>query len=214
MKKTIIFLILLCFQLTSAQEKALTAFVTKGGYLGYCEIQINNIHFKISPSGDYIGYYSDNTEGSFSYYDDFHNDATYGKLKSEGALKLLYWDEYNFDGVKYGKLKSVGDITLDYWKDETFDKIKFKKLKNIGSIKIEYYDDEFSDKHNYGKIRKIGNVMISYRDNYVFDSSKYEQLRQFGNTTFDYWDDTFDKSISGKLKSVNGKMSNVKIILN
>ncbi len=215
MKKIYLLLIFsLCFQSLLSQEKVLTAVIGKSSsrLLRY-EIQLDDIHFQISESGDYIGFYLENSEGGFSYYDDFNNDATYGKLKIQGNKKIVYWDNYNFDGVKYGKPKSIADIDLDYWRDETFDKIKFKKLKNIGSIKIEYFDDEFADKHNYGKIRKIGNIAIGYRDNYVFDSSKYEQIKQIGNTTFEYWDDTLDKSVSGKLKSINGKNANVKITL-
>ncbi len=215
MKKILLLVTLIIgFQPLFSQEKILTAVIGKSSsrLLRY-EIQLNDIHFQISESGDYLGFYLENSEGSFSYYDDFNNDATYGKLKTQGNKKIVYWDNYNFDGVKYGKPKSIADINLDYWRDETFDKIKFKKIKNIGSIIIEYFDDEFSDKHNYGKIRKIGNITIGYRDNYVFDSSKYEQIRQIGNTTFEYWDDTFDKSVSGKLKSINGKNANVKITL-
>lgn len=215
MKKILLLVtLILGFQPLFSQDKSLTAVISKSNsrLLRY-EVQINDIHFQISESGDYMGFYLENSEGSFSYYDDFNNEATYGKLKTQGSKKVLYWDNYNFDGVKYGKPKSIADISLDYWREESFDKIKFKKLKNIGSIKIEYYDDEFSDKHNYGKIRKIGNIAVGYRDNYVFDASKYEQIQQIGNTTFEYWDDTFDKSVSGKLKSINGKNTNVKITL-
>ncbi|WP_232703782.1 hypothetical protein [Epilithonimonas sp. JDS] len=215
MKKIFLLLILLCsFQTLFSQNKTLTAVIGKSNSrLLYYEIQINDVHFQISEAGDYMGFYLENSEGNFTYYDDFNNDGTFGKLKTQGAKKIIYWDDYNFDGVKYGKPKSIADIDLDYWRDETFDRIKFKKLKNIGTIKIDYFDDEFSDKHNYGKIRKIGKIVVSYRDNFVFDANKYEQIKQIGNTTFEYWDDTFDKSTSGKLKSINGKNPNVKITL-
>lgn len=207
--KKIFFLLFFCLVYSmNAQTFQLATVISEKGELKHYELTTGNVHFRIDEEGNLLAFYPENAEGVYEYYDDYAPTRISGNIKKMAGLNVVYFDDVNED--KSGKLSRIGNVNLDYYTNQY--SFKDGKLRRIGEVQIFYYDSEFTDGKTYGKIKSFNGIKTLYGGG-DFSNASENQITSIGNTKIMYWDEVYGTFQNGKIKSISGKTSDLKILV-
>ena len=206
MKRFFFFLLVCSFCVLKAQNVQLKVVISETGVLKNYEINVGKVNFIIDEYGNLLSFYPDQFEGDYQYYDDFSSARISGRIKQIGSLNIRYFDSFNDD--KSGKPSMIGTVNVDYYSGQ----LSFKdgKLRTIDDVRIQYYDSEFADGRKFGRIKSFNNVKILFGGE-LFNTASENQVSMIGNSKIQYWEDAFDATKRGKLKSIKGNTPGLKI---